>query len=77
MMPGEANKLILPPPVAALDGIFAHVDSLVRARQFLEAVRVVSTMVTPPELSVEQQKVAFDTLRHLIERRKRKGIKKP
>lgn len=75
LMPSEANKLIFPPPVAELDGIFASVDALVRTRRFFEAARVVSTIVTPPAIPPEQQDAAFDTLNRLIERRKRKGIR--
>lgn len=76
LMPSEANKLMLPPPVAALDGVFASVDTLVRTRQFFEAARVVTAIVTPPELSATQHDAAFETLNRLIERRKRKGLKK-
>jgi tRNA1(Val) A37 N6-methylase TrmN6 len=49
LMPREANTLLLPPPFAALDGIFAAVDHLLRLRRPYEAIELVSRMVGSSE----------------------------
>jgi adenine-specific DNA-methyltransferase len=75
LMPGEANRLLLPPPASTLDNVFADIDRLVRMRQWEEAIRLVTEAVTPPAIRGSEQARAADILQRLIWRRKKKGKK--
>jgi adenine-specific DNA-methyltransferase len=72
LMPGEANNLFLPPPLAELDDIFDEVDALVRARRFDAATEIVDKVVTPACIAPAQHRQARSILAKLAARRRNK-----
>ncbi len=72
LMPGEANTIPIPPPVAQLDMIFDPVDKLLRQRNFNVAIEMVDSIVTPRSIEHSQYDNARNTLSKLISRRKNK-----
>ena len=72
LMPGEANKLPIPHPVEALDGIFDDVDDRVRSRDMFAAVETVDAIVLPSHMLQSDKTLLRETLDKLIQRRKTK-----
>jgi hypothetical protein len=73
LMPGEANKLPIPEPVEALDGIFDNVDDRVRSRDMFAAVETVDDVVLPTHMPQSDKSLLRETLDKLIHRRKTKS----
>jgi hypothetical protein len=73
LMPGEANKLPIPEPVEALDGIFDIVDDRVRSRDMFTAVETVDGIVLPAHMPRSDKNLLRETLEGLIQRRKTKA----
>ena len=73
LMPGEANKLPIPEPVEALDGIFDEVDERVRSREMFAAVETVDALVLPSQMPRNDKSLLRETLDKLIKRRKTKS----
>jgi len=73
LMPGEANKLPIPEPVEALDGIFDNVDDRVRSRDMFAAVETVDDIVLPAHMPQSDKSLLRETLDKLIQRRKTKA----
>jgi adenine-specific DNA-methyltransferase len=73
LMPGEANKLPIPEPVEALEGIFDEVDDKVRSRDMFAAVETVDDVVLPRRLPQADKNLLRQTLDKLIQRRKTKS----
>jgi len=73
LMPGEANKLPIPEPVEALDGIFDDVDDRVRSRDMFAAVETVDGIVLPRQMPESDKSLLRETLDKLIQRRKTKS----
>jgi adenine-specific DNA methylase len=73
LMPSEANNLIIPSPVSALDNVFDEVDSLIRLRRVNQAIKMVDGIVTPTNIMRSEHEKARSILAKLIERRKTKG----
>jgi adenine-specific DNA-methyltransferase len=73
LMPGEANKLPVPEPVEALDGIFDDVDEKVRSRDMFAAVAAVDNLVLPTQMPKCDKSLLRETLDKLIQRRKSKS----
>lgn len=72
LMPGEANRLPIPEPAEALDGIFDDVDAKVRSRDMFAAVKAVDEMVLPHQMPKSDRTLLRETLDKLIQRRKTK-----
>jgi adenine-specific DNA-methyltransferase len=70
LMPSEANRLPIPEPIAALEGIFEAVDERVRARDFFSAVSIVDGVVAPAWMLKKDRETTENILVKLIERRK-------
>lgn len=73
LMPGEANNILMPPPLRDLEIVFDRVDQLVRQKQFGDAVGLVDRIVTPPAITDAQHESARNILSKLIARRKNKS----
>ena len=73
LMPGEANKLPIPEPVKALDGIFDNIDDKVRSRDMFAAVETVDNIVLPRQMPEPDKSLLSETLDKLIQRRKTKA----
>ncbi len=73
LMPSEANRLPIPNPTEALEGIFEKVDQRVRSRDLYAAVESVDDVVLPRKLSQPDRKQLRETLQKLIRRRKTKS----
>ena len=73
LMPGEANKLPIPEPVEALDGIFDNIDDRVRSRDMFAAVEIVDGIVLPRHMPQSDKNLLRETLDKLIQRRKTKS----
>jgi adenine-specific DNA-methyltransferase len=69
LMPGEANRLPLPPPLPALDAVFDEADTLVRAKQLSAAVEAVDGVVLSRRLDGRRRRDLRQTLAKLIARR--------
>jgi hypothetical protein len=73
LMPGEANKLPIPDPDAALEGIFDEVDDKVRSRDMFAAIETVDDLVLPARMPQCDKSLLRQTLAKLIQRRKTKS----
>jgi adenine-specific DNA-methyltransferase len=73
LMPGEANKLPIPEPLEALDGIFDEVDEKVRSRDMFAAVESVDNLVLPSRMPHCDRSLLRQILDKLIQRRKTKS----
>lgn len=73
LMPGEANRLPIPPPTPSLSDIFGKLDQLARQRKHFEVIDLVDNIVLPLSISTNMRKDARDILLKLIARRKNKG----
>ena len=73
LMPSEANKLPIPEPNEALDGIFDKVDERVRSRDMFTAVEAVDGLVLPERMPDTDKRLLRETLNKLIQRRKTKS----
>lgn len=72
LMPSEANKLPLPPPLESLEAAFGQIDALVRERRFEPAVEMVDRLVTPISIAHADYTDARYILDKLVARRKTK-----
>lgn len=70
LMPGEANRIPLPPPLPQLEGIFERVDERVRRREFDDVIGLVDEVVMPGFITRSQREEARTILSKLIARRK-------
>lgn len=73
IMPSEANRLPMPEPIEALDGIFDDVDDRVRSRDMFAAVETVDDLVLPRQMPESDKSLLRETLDKLIQRRKTKS----
>lgn len=73
LMPGEANKLPIPEPDEALEGIFDDVDARARARDMFAAVEAVDDQVLPSQMQKGDKSLLREILNKLIQRRKTKS----
>lgn len=73
LMPSEANRLPLPPPIPQLEVVFDDIDQLVRSKRLQEAIARVDSIVTPISIPPDDLQYARNTLRTLVTRRKQKN----
>jgi len=73
LMPSEANRIPMPPPLSTLEDVFDSVDKSVRLRKYDSAIDQVDKIVIPSEVASAQYRGARNILAKLVARRKAKG----
>lgn len=70
LMPSEANRIPIPPPLRQIEAIFDIADGRMRERKFYDAIEMVDNVVMPPSIRASELHDARNILSKLIARRK-------